>query len=54
MLGLHFVVTEKLSPKISNIYSTLFEKRHSSDYEDFIYYDLETIEKLYLQASEFI
>ena len=54
MLGLHFVVTKKLSPKISNIYSTLFEKRHSSDYEDFIYYDLETVEELFPLASEFI
>ena len=54
MLGLHFVVTNKISPKISNIYSTLFEKRHSSDYDDFVFYDLETVEKLYSQASEFL
>lgn len=54
MLGLHFVVTEKLSPKISSIYSTLFEKRHSSDYDDFVFYDLETVEKLYPLAYEFI
>jgi uncharacterized protein (UPF0332 family) len=54
MLGLHFVVTGKLSPKISSIYATLFEKRHSSDYDDFAYYDNETLEKLYPQAIEFI
>jgi uncharacterized protein (UPF0332 family) len=54
MLGFHFVVTGKLSPKISSIYATLFEKRHSSDYDDFTYYDKETVEKLYPQAKEFI
>jgi len=54
MLGLHFVVTVKISPKISNIYSTLFEKRHSSDYDDFVFYDLNTVEKLYPLACEFI
>lgn len=54
MLGLHFVVTGKLSPKISSIFATLFEKLHSSDYDDFAYYDNETLEKLYLQANEFI
>lgn len=53
MLGLHFVVNGKLSPKTSSIYATLFEKRHSSDYDDFAYYDSETLEKLYLQAKEF-
>jgi len=54
MLGLHFVVTGKLSPKISSIFATLFEKRHSSDYDDFAYYDKETVEKLYPQVQEFI
>lgn len=54
MLGLHFVVNGKLSPKISNTFATLFEKRHSSDYDDFAYYDKDTVEKLYPQVSEFI
>lgn len=54
MLGLHFVTSGKLSPKISSIYASLFEKRNSSDYDDFIYYDNESIKKLYPQAQEFI
>ena len=54
MLGLHFVVTGKLSPKVSSFYSTVFEKRHSSDYDDFAFSDRETVEKLYPQALEFI
>jgi len=52
--GLHFVVNGKLSPKTSSIYATLFEKRHSSDYDDFAYHDIEKLEKLYPQANEFI
>ncbi len=40
MLGLHF--------------ATLFEKRHSSDYDDFAFYDKELLESLYPQAIEFI
>lgn len=54
MLGFHFVVTGKLSPKTSSIFATLFEKRHSSDYYDFAYYDKDTVEKLYFQAIEFV
>lgn len=54
MLGLHFVLTDKLSPKIGSIYASLFEKRHSSDYDDFAFYDVETVEQLYFQAQDFI
>lgn len=54
MLGLHFVLTGKLSPKIGSIYASLFEKRHSSDYDDFAFYDVETVEQLFYQAKDFI
>ncbi len=54
MLGLHFVLTGRLSPKDSSIFATLFEKRHSSDYDDFAYYDQETVEQLFPKAKEFI
>ena len=39
MLGLHFISTGKLPIKIGKIFSTLFEKRHSGDYDDFVYCD---------------
>ena len=55
MLGLHFVSTGKLPIKIGKIFGTLFEKKHSGDYDDFAYCDEElteiyiiTIEKLIL------
>jgi len=47
MLGLHFVLTEKLPTKTASIFATLFEKRHSSDYDDFIFYDKEMLNELY-------
>lgn len=46
MLGLHFVLTGKLSSKDSSVFATLFEKRHSSDYDDFAFYDRDTVEQL--------
>lgn len=54
MLGLHFVKTGKLSTKLSNYYSNLFAKRHSGDYDVFIYFDQDTVETIYPQAEEFI
>ena len=51
MLGLHFVSTGKLPIKIGKIFGTLFEKKHSGDYDD-LYPQTEiyiiTIEKLIL------
>lgn len=54
MLGLHFVSTGKLSIKTGKTFSTLFEKRHSGDYDDFAYCDKEMVEELYPQANNFI
>lgn len=54
MLGLHFVSTGKLSLKVGKTFGTLFEKRHSGDYDDFAYCDQELVEDLYPQAKIFI
>lgn len=54
MLSLHFVKGGKLSMKQSNLYTNLFEKRQTSDYEDFIYFDRETVEELYPQTCDFV
>lgn len=45
---------EKLPIKIGKIFSTLFEKRHSGDYDDFVYCDKEMLDNLYPQAELFI
>ena len=54
MLALHFTKTEKLSIKLNKFYTDLFESRQTSDYADFIYFDRETVEELYNQATVFI
>ena len=54
MLGLHFLSKGKLSREHGNTFNTLFEKRESGDYDDFIYNDKETIDELYPQAEAFI
>lgn len=54
MLGLHFVSKGKLPISTSNIFATLFEKRHSGDYDDFIYCDQKMVDTLYPEAKTFI
>lgn len=54
MLGLHFVSTGKLPVKIGKTFGTLFEKRHSGDYDDFAYCDAELIDELLPQARLFV
>lgn len=54
MLGMHFTSKGKLSISASKTFTTLFEKRHSSDYDDFVYCDKEMIDDLYPKAEAFI
>lgn len=54
MLGLHFVSQGKLSKDHGNTFNTLFEKRHSGDYDDFVYCDREMVDELYPKAEFFI
>ena len=54
MLGMHFTSKGKLSISASKIYTTLFEKRHSSDYDAFVYCDQEMFDVLYPKAEAFV
>lgn len=54
MLGMHFTSKGKLSVSASKTFTTLFEKRHSSDYDDFVYCDQEMFDELYPKAEAFI
>ena len=54
MLGLHFVSTGKLPLRIGKTFTTLFEKRHSGDYDDFMFCDKEMVNELFPQAELFI
>lgn len=54
MLGLHFVTTGKIPLKTAKTFTTLFEKRHSGDYDDFVYCDAEMVNELYPQSKAFV
>ncbi|HIZ32417.1 MAG TPA: HEPN domain-containing protein [Candidatus Bacteroides merdigallinarum] len=54
MLGMHFVATGRLSREMGRNFSLLFERRHSSDYDDFAYSDAEEIDDLLPKAEAFI
>ena len=54
MLGLHFISKGILSKELGKTFNTLFEKRHSNDYDDFVYCDHDTFNELYPQAQSFV
>lgn len=54
MLGMHFTAKGKLSISATKTFTTLFEKRHSGDYDDFVYCDQEMFDELYPKAEAFI
>jgi uncharacterized protein (UPF0332 family) len=52
--GMSFILSGKL-PKTYNItYTELFDKRHSGDYDDFLLFDRETVERLLVETEAFI
>lgn len=53
-LGLHFVLTGKISKEQGQFYSMLFSKRTAGDYEDFLTHNKETADSLYPRCVEFI
>lgn len=54
MIGMHFVATGCLSRESGRYFSLLFERRHSSDYDDFAYSSEEEIDELLPKAQAFI
>ena len=52
--GLHFVKAGKVSLEYGLIFSRIYDKRQSSDYDDFIDFTKEEVEKLYPQIKSFI
>ena len=54
MLGLHFVSKGIISIDHGKTFNTLFEKRHSSDYEAFAYCDKALVDDLTPLAEAFI
>ena len=54
MLGLHFVSKGLISRESNRSFSLLFERRHSSDYDDFVYATSEEVDELLPKAQVFI
>ena len=54
MLGLHFISKGILEIEHGKTFNTLFEKRHSSDYEAFAYCDKAMVNELTPMAIAFI
>ncbi len=53
-LGVHFILEDKISKELGRYYSILFERRHSSDYDDFVFSGVDEVIELYPKALEFI
>ena len=49
--GLHFVKTNLLSSECGRIFSKIYDKRQSSDYDDFKEFTKDEIDNLYPQIS---
>lgn len=54
MLSLHFVATGRLSREAGRCFYMLFERRHSSDYDDFAYSSEEEVDELTPKVEAFI
>lgn len=53
MLGVHFVVTGKLSREQGRDFSILFERRHTSDYDDFAFSSEQDVVDLSKKGNRF-
>jgi uncharacterized protein (UPF0332 family) len=51
---MHFVATGRLSREFGRCFYLLFERRHSSDYDDFAYSSEEEIDELIPKVKAFI
>lgn len=54
MIGLHFVKTGKISSDLGKSFTDLFDKRHASDYDDYIDIGRDDVEELLPSATGFI
>ena len=54
MFSLHFIANNKIGKQHSVFYGRLFNDRMSGDYDDFVYFNNETVAAMRQQAAEFI
>ena len=54
LFGLHFIQTGLISKEDGRMFSDLFDRRQTGDYDDFIFYEEETVKIFYHEAEVFI
>ena len=54
MFGLHFIKTGVIDQELGKFYSSLFNKRQTGDYEDFLDHNQEDVEALVEPARSLI
>lgn len=54
MLGLHFVSKGLISKESGRAFTNLFDCRHHSDYDEFVYSTEEEVDELYKKAKRLI
>ena len=53
MMHKHFVKHNLISQSDGAFYSDIFEYRHSSDYDDYVEFEKDVVEKLFIEAEKF-
>ena len=54
LFGLHFIQTGLISKEDGRLFSDLFDRRQTGDYDDFIFYEEETVKIFFHEAEGFI
>jgi len=54
MFAVHYIQTGLISKEMGRFFTTLYDNRQTGDYDDFILYDLETVELMLPKAKAFI
>jgi len=54
MFGLHFIQTGLISKEDGRLFSDLYDRRQTGDYDDFVFYDEETVKFFFQEAESFI
>jgi len=54
MVGFHFIQTGLVSKEDGRLFSDLFDRRQTGDYDDFVFYEEETVKIFFHEAEGFI
>lgn len=54
MFGLNFIQKGLVTKEDGRLFSDLFDRRRTGDYDDFVFYEEKTVKLLFKDANEFI